>query len=214
MIEILIEILQALQALKDSQVPFLLTAGGLALLLISLVRVRKVDSRVEEIEPRKQSTAIIVGVMLMLAGIGLYVIGTRSVEEALQAGSGRESGPSSPGTGTRSVEEALQEYYSLIRRKQYAVAWRMLSAEFIESKGLTFEEYVSSWERSGAATVIALKKLSESRDRVTLILTLDYSNSQQRYRIEYEIERDVSRGDPQFGYWLFVRSRVLESRYP
>ena len=108
-----------------------------------------------------------------------------------------------------SAEEAIRSYYLLIKQQQYASAWEM-SAEYCNTKGLTFEEYKFEWERSGTAEIIEPVSIVENNNRATVTITLYYPKLDKKFVMFYELLREPSQGSESFGFWIFITGRVIE----
>jgi uncharacterized protein YraI len=111
-------------------------------------------------------------------------------------------------SNTKSVENALRDYYALIAQRRYDVAWAMVS-EYNIKKGLSYGDYERGWEESGSATIVEPIDVIDGGSRATVILKLYYPKRDVQHKLSYELERDERRGDPQFGYWLFVKGTLI-----
>jgi uncharacterized protein YraI len=117
--------------------------------------------------------------------------------------------PDPENSNSISVENALRTYYTLIGQKQYEIAWAMVR-EYNTNKGLSYDGFKSGWEESGSATIVEPMDVIDKGDEATVILRLYYPKKDVQYTFSYELERDEQRGDPQFGYWLFVKGTLLD----
>jgi hypothetical protein len=102
-----------------------------------------------------------------------------------------------------SPEQAIRKYFKLIEDKQYSKAWDMYYV-YAGNENQSFDLYVTEWERSGPATIIDLNSIENSQE-AKVTVTLYFPKKDITYKpIKYELIYDESRGNQDFGYWIFT----------
>jgi hypothetical protein len=109
-----------------------------------------------------------------------------------------------------SLDQAIRHYYALIQQERYEESFPMLSSQFKNALSVTtLTRYRDEWESSGAAILLALEPEELEAKRAVYVLDLHYPAGPVTHKIRYVFARDVERGHPRFGYWLFMRGTFV-----
>ncbi len=107
------------------------------------------------------------------------------------------------------AEHAIRNYYLLIQQKQYLAAWEM-SKDYCVNRGLSYDEFVNEWEKSGPAYIIEPIKAEEENSKAYITISLNYNKVNTTHTLYYELIREPTKGSQRFDYWIFTTGSVIQ----